>query len=411
MNFRFLRIAGIFFALPRRQGAAGSLKQYIRNCLNPVFAGLLLAAGGLALASQDEVSHYQSKLEKLYQSIDKVKKHLKSRRHKRGNVLTELHRLETEIGENSRKLQKTGKKSRQLQQRARKLKQQLQRLDRKLGQQQAALAELFRAAYMLGAQQQLKMLLNQEDPASLSRIQQYFDYLNRARTRQIAAFEQSIRDKQRLQADIESTLATLQTTLASQRAQKKRLNQQRRSRAALLVRLEQEIQQQELTLSDLEDSRNRIENLLKSLGELLADIPPGPGDQLRFASLRGKLPRPVAGRLVAAFGQPKQQGGLKWNGVLIASGYGEPVKAVSYGRVAFADWLQGFGFITIIDHGNGYMTLYGHNESLFKQAGDWVEAGEVIATVGDSGGHDRPGLYFEIRERGKPVNPARWFGG
>ncbi len=388
------------------------MKQYIRKRLSLALALVLtlLASSPLA-ADTDDVSRYQSKLEKLYKSIDKVKKHLKTRRHKRGNVLTELHQLEAEIGKNSLKLKKTDKKVRQLEHRIEKLKKELRQLNRKLRQQQAALAELFRAAYMLGAQQQLKMLLNQQDPASLGRVQVYFDYLNRARAQQIAEFEQSIKHKQRLQTDINASLQNLKSTLASQKAQKKKLNQQRRSRAALLARLEQEIQQQEQNLSELESSRNRIENLLKSLGELLADIPPGPGDEADFASLKGALPRPVAGRFIARFGQAKQQGGLKWNGVLIASDYGEPVKAVSYGRVAFADWLQGFGFITIIDHGKGYMTLYGHNESLFKQAGDWVEAGEVIATVGDSGGHSRPGLYFEIRERGKPVNPARWFGG
>ncbi len=388
------------------------MKQYIRKRLSLALAvALTLLASSPLAAETDEVSRYQSKLEKLYKSIDKVKKHLKTRRHKRGNVLTELHQLEADIGENALKLKKTDKNVRQLKVRINKLNKELRLLENRLRQQQAALAELFRAAYMLGAQQQLKMLLNQQDPASLGRVQAYFDYLNRARAQRIAEFEQSIKHKQRLQTDINASLQNLKSTLASQKAQKKKLNQQRRSRAALLARLEQEIQQQEQNLSELESSRNRIENLLKSLGELLADIPPGPGDKADFASLRGKLPRPVAGRFIARFGQAKQQGGLKWNGVLIASEYGEPVKAVSYGRVAFADWLQGFGFITIIDHGKGYMTLYGHNESLFKQAGDWVEAGEVIATVGDSGGHSHPGLYFEIRERGKPVNPARWFGG
>lgn len=145
-----------------------------------------------------------------------------------------------------------------------------------------------------------------------------------------------------------------------------------------------------------------------SLGQLLADIPAAPGEQQPFKHQKGQLPWPVQGPFLAHYGQLKNQGGLKWNGVLIGAPYGTPIKTVSHGRVAFSDWLQGFGFITIVDHGDGYMSLYGHNESQFKQAGDWVSAGEVIATTGDSGGQPDSGLYFEIRSRGKPVNPKSW---
>ena len=145
-----------------------------------------------------------------------------------------------------------------------------------------------------------------------------------------------------------------------------------------------------------------------SLGELLADIPQSPSDARPFKQQKGKLPWPTSGPFLATFGEPRKQGGLTWNGVLISAKHGTPVRAISHGRVAFADWLQGFGFITIIDHGEGYMSLYGHNETLVKQAGDWVDAGEVIATSGDSGGQPMPGVYFEIRSRGKPVNPSRW---
>ena len=161
-------------------------------------------------------------------------------------------------------------------------------------------------------------------------------------------------------------------------------------------------------MSNLETSRGRIENLLKSLGELLADIPTSPSENQPFVSQKGKLPWPVNGRFLNNFGQPKNYGDLKWNGVLIKAELGTPVRVVSHGRVAFSDWLQGFGFITIVDHGDGYMSLYGHNESLFKQTGDWVQAGEVIATAGDSGGQPTSGVYFEIRSRGKPINPSKW---
>ena len=140
----------------------------------------------------------------------------------------------------------------------------------------------------------------------------------------------------------------------------------------------------------------------------MADIPIAPGDNKPFKQQKGLLPWPVQGPFIARYGQSRNRGDLKWNGILIGSTYGTPVQAVSHGRIAFSDWLQGYGFITIVDHGDGYMSLYGHNESLFKQAGDWVAAGEIIATTGDSGGQPKPGLYFEIRSRGKPVDPYLW---
>jgi septal ring factor EnvC (AmiA/AmiB activator) len=145
-----------------------------------------------------------------------------------------------------------------------------------------------------------------------------------------------------------------------------------------------------------------------SLGELLADIPNEPVEQQPFDQLKGKLPWPIKGSFSAQFGTVRNQSDLTWNGVIIDSAYNTPVRAISYGRVAFADWLQGYGFITIIDHNDGFMSLYGHNQELYKQAGDWVESGEVIATVGDSGGQNDSGLYFELRSQGKPIDPNQW---
>ena len=133
-----------------------------------------------------------------------------------------------------------------------------------------------------------------------------------------------------------------------------------------------------------------------------------PGDQKPFGQLKRNLPWPVKGKFSAAFGTSRNTGDLRWNGVVIDSDYGKPVRAISHGRIVFADWLQGYGFITIIDHNDGYLSLYGHNQDQYKQAGDWVEAGETIATIGDSGGQPKSGLYFEIRHQGKPINPKQW---
>ena len=370
---------------------------------------VLLCADSAAIASQnDEFERYQKKLERVQQSIKKVQKHLKNTRYKRGHVVTELKDLEGEISKNSNALSKTEAKIDDLEQSISGMRTELNQLQNQLKSQRQRLAEQVRAAYAIGHQQQVKMLLNQQDPADIGRVMVYFDYLNRAREQQISAFLHNIAQKERVENKLNTAMSDYRQSLKKSKKQKNSLLSQRLKRKQLLSTLEQKINNQEKNLTELEGSRGRIENLLMSLGELLADIPQSPTDSMPFKQQKGKLPWPVSGPFLATYGEPRKQGGLKWNGVLISAKHGTPVRAVSHGRIAFADWLQGFGFITIIDHGDGYMSLYGHNETLVKEAGDWVDAGTVVATSGDSGGQPMPGVYFEIRARGKPINPGKW---
>lgn len=370
---------------------------------------LLFIFQPMVLADENQgFQQYQKKLERLHQSINKVKKHLKTTRYKRSNVITDLKQLESDISKNTRALNKTEARIKKLNKEMSTLRRELDQLQTRLGSQQQQLAEQARAAYAIGHQQQIKMLLNQQDPAEMGRVMVYFDYLNRAREQQISDFLEGIAEKQRLDQQLGEALDEHKQSLAKRKKQKHSLYSQRLKRNRLLARLEKQINDQEQSLAGLEQSRHRIENLLMSLGELLADIPQSPSDKRPFKQQKGKLPWPASGPFLATYGEPRNQGDLKWKGVLIGAAHGSPVRAISRGRVAFADWLQGFGFIAIIDHGEGYMSLYGHNESLFKQAGDWVDSGEVIATIGDSGGQPLPGVYFEIRSRGKPINPKNW---
>ena len=378
------------------------------NCLIILLFFLILLDIPVFASSNEDFQLYQEKLERVQKSIKKVQEHLKSTRYKRGHVVTDLKQLESEISTNSAELARTEQKIADLNTTVGDLRADLATLQSRLDEQRETLAEQLRAAYATGRQQQVKLLLNQQDPAEMGRVMVYFDYLNHARERHIQSFLHSIGEKKRIEEQLNSALAEYQDNLDKRNTQKKSLLSQRLKRNELLARLEREISNQEKNLSELEGSRNRIENLLMSLGELLADIPQSPSDAKPFNQQKGKLPWPASGPFLATYGEPRKQGGLKWNGVLISTRHGTPVRAISHGRVAFADWLQGFGFIAIIDHGEGYMSLYGHNETLVKQAGDWVDAGEVIATSGDSGGQPMPGVYFEIRSRGKPVNPSTW---
>lgn len=355
-----------------------------------------------------DIPVYQQKLDRLQQSIVNIQKHLKDTRSHRGHTLTELQQLESEISRNARSLKKTEDQIKTINSRITELKQNLNRLANLLKQQKSILNEQLRAAYALGAQQNMKMMLNQQDPAVTGRVQAYFSYLNKARETEIQQFIQNIESKQQQEQELSETLDSQKLALASRKKQKRQLQKQRLDRNQLLAQLDEKIKNQEQTLTGLESSRNKIEDLLRSLGQLLADIPATPGEKKPFKQQKGALPWPVKGPFIARYGQSRNKGDLKWNGVLIGSPYGTPVQAVSHGRIAFSDWLQGYGFISIVDHGDGYMSLYGHNETLFKQAGDWVNAGEVIATTGDSGGQPDPGLYFEIRARGKPIDPYQW---
>ncbi len=383
--------------------------QLLRNTIVTfLFLCLFTTSASVSASKNEDMSHYQNKLEKLQKSIEKIQQHLKGSKKQRSYVVTELNKLEVRISENARILIRLENDIINIQQQKKDLQNELTLLNQQLAEQRRILAEQMRSAYSMGHQQNLKMLLNQQDPSKAGRTQEYFNYLNRARQQQISSFLDTFEQKKLTERNLRQTLETQNKLLLTQKEEKRKRQKQRMQRKNLLSELSVKIKNQENTLTSLESSRGRIENLLKSLGELLADIPSGPSENQPFISQKGLLPWPVSGTFLGKFGDKKSVGDLKWNGVLIQAELGTPVRVISHGRVAFSDWLQGFGFITIVDHGEGYMSLYGHNESLFKQTGDWVQAGEVIATAGDSGGQLVSGVYFEIRSRGKPVNPAKW---
>ncbi len=190
-------------------------------------------------------------------------------------------------------------------------------------------------------------------------------------------------------------------------AEQDKLQQQRQQRAFVLAALRQKMQADKSEIRQLDRNRQRLNQLLTELKNLLDDLPDNLG-AVRFARLKGRLPPPVSGAIIHAYGAPKGRQGRRWEGLVFAATAGEPVKAVAYGRVAFADWLRGYGLLVVMDHGDGYMSLYGHNEALLVEPGDWVDAGEEIALAGNSGALAQPALYFELRHNAQPVNPQLW---
>ena len=270
----------------------------------------------------------------------------------------------------------------------------------------AALAGQLRAAYLIGRQEPLKLLLNQEDPALAGRMFVYYSYFGRARAGQIHLIEEDVRRLAELDTELAAEDERLAELEKQQRAQLLDLEQAREKRSVVLANLEVQSRGRVQNLERLRSQQAGLEKLVRELRAAMERFPVEGNDA--FTRLRGKLAWPVSGRLVARFGESRA-GGVQWDGVLVATERGAPVKTVCAGRVIYADWLPGLGLLTIVDHGDGYLSLYGHNERLYKAAGERVEAGDTIAAAGDSGGSPRPELYFEIRKAGRPVDPRPWF--
>ncbi len=268
------------------------------------------------------------------------------------------------------------------------------------------LAEQILAAYRLGRESRLKLVLNQDSPANLSRTLAYYDYIGRAQTDRINELKQVLDTLDSMQAKVNIELTALDEVQSKQQRVLDDLTEQRETRQGLIETLAGQIGTDESRLDELQANRRDLEALLDRLSDALADIPADLGKRLGPAELKGKLPMPLKGPVRSAYGQ-QRSAGMRWHGWLIGANSGSEVSAIAYGRVAYADWLRGYGLLIIIDHGDGFLSLYANNESLLFDVGDWIEPGAIISTVGSSALSDN-GLYFEIRKDGKALDPAIW---
>lgn len=262
------------------------------------------------------------------------------------------------------------------------------------------------AAYRLGRESRLKLLLNQDSPALLSRTLAYYDYFSRSQATQINELKQVLLTLDEMQEKINVKLSALDVVQRDQQVVLDEMTGQRQQREKVIATLSSQVTSNEMRLAELERDRRDLEALLERLSSALADIPADLGQQHALRGLKGKVPMPVKGRVKHAFGQDRTAG-LSWQGWLIDAEVGKEVKTIAHGRVAYSDWLRGYGLLMIIDHGDGFMSLYANNESLLCEVGEWVEAGSNISTVGTSPLNGN-GLYFEIRKNGKAMDPAAW---
>jgi len=378
----------------------------------PLALVLCLALGlsaGAPAAEDPNPAKAEAELKAVRSQIDKVQAELERDAGRRDKISRELEESETTVSGARGELDKLRRERAAHTARRAELAAARRTEESALGKSRAALAGQIRAASMIGHEEPLKLLLNQRDPAQTGRVLTYYQYFGRARATQIAAINSHIAELATLDAGLAEEEARLVALEEQQKSELSRLQAARERRGRALATLEAESKNRARELARLKEQQGGLEKLVRELRRALERIDKFPTDSKdAFAKLRGKLSWPVAGKLVASFGQ-NRAGGVKWDGVLVSGAQGTAVRAVYHGRVVYADWLSGLGLLTIIDHGDGYLSLYGHNERLYKEVGERVTAGDTIATVGDSGGRSTPALYFEIRKAGRPIDPRPWF--
>jgi len=346
-----------------------------------------------------------TKLNTLQQKMRGLNQTLTKKRVAKTSAVNQLEKTDVAIGNISKRLKTIETQLKQQNTILAQLQQQQGQQQRRLLQQRNTLTQQFRQAYLLGQHQYIKMLLNQQNPSQLDRTLTYYSYINKARLQLITTIKQTLHNIQDNQEKITSHTSQLKTLKKKRHTEQEQLIAKRRLQNQLVSNLNQEINTRQRKLTELDKDEKNLERILSKL-RTRKTIPSH--NTLPFYKLRGKLPWPTLGKIEISYGTHVDQSQLQYTGVLINAKQGQAIDAISWGRVVFANWLKGYGLLLIIDHGKGYMTLYGHNNSLYKKVGDQVKPGELIATVGHSGGNQHAGLYFEIRHNGNPVNPAAW---
>lgn len=273
--------------------------------------------------------------------------------------------------------------------------------------QEDLIKQAIRASYISGQEPYLKLLLNQQDPAQSARMLYYYDRFNRERLARVERFRQTLTALVATRSEIEASSRERDERETQLQSQLDALSAEQAQRNTLLEALEVDIALRSDELQQLSEDRGRLEALVAKIQEAIASIPP-PEQLTPFAQARGKLPWPVAGEALNRFGAAYSDGNLHRQGIVLSVAVGSPVRAVHPGRVVFADWLRGSGLLVVVDHGEGYLSLYANNQSLVKRKGDWVNRGEALATSGENSGMDSPGIYFEIRHNGQAQDPALW---
>ena len=383
---------------------------------------LIWACSAASLAAQDPGK--QQELKELRGRIQALQEELEQANEDRSEVADALKKSERRISDVNRGLRDLESRQRKLSKNLRQLNDDTQSTQKEIADQQVRLAALLKERYIQGGGDAIKLMLNGQNPGEVARNLEYYGYIGRARAELIRQHRDALARLRELQDKTREQNDSLNQLRQDRVAQKKALEAEKGERQQVLYKLSRQIRDQRKEIDTLVRDEKRLTRLIEKLAKLAtlknkSNPSVKPGEKvdrvadaslagLDFARLRGKLALPVAGEILHKFGQSREGGGPAWKGLFIRARQGQEVRAVGSGQIAFADWLRGFGNLLIVDHGDGYLSLYSNNESLYKQPGESVRAGDVVAAVGATGGQDEPGLYFELRHQGKPFDPLSW---
>ena len=379
-----------------------------------------LLLGTWASQSHAEDLQTSGELNKVESDISVVKQDMQRLSEQKDNLQSLLADIEKRYGETAALLRTLQIKIEQKRQGLDKIRQDMQTFQQEIDKLNSELAGQIKAAYAMGQEERLKLMLNKQDPALSGRMMIYFNYINKERLKKLADLEAAVQRLDQLDKQKKTETEFLERDLEQKKSEQTALDEARKKRNELLVQIGNDFSSNEQQLNQLQINEDRLKSLMATLPiteeELAADaeqtkeLSPAmenpPELKADFSTLKGSLPWPVRGRLAQKFGSPRTEG--VWDGVLIDAPEGMEIKAVTQGKVVYAEWMRGYGLLIIVDHGHGYMTLYAFNQSLYKKMGDTVEAGDVIASVGQSGGRSQSGLYFGIRKKGVPIDPLEW---
>ena len=382
------------------------------------FFPLFLLLSGLLLTGTVSANQ-QEELDNLRQRISKMQSEIAKTSESKSEAADALRESEKAISDSNRKIADLTEQQHEADAKLNQLQTQQQQLKQHLGRQQTLLSKLLYQQYLGGKHEYLKLMLDNQDPNKVARDLQYFRYIARNRAAWLQNLHSDLNSLNSVSDKVHAQSETLSTLRAEQATQKEKLLQDQHDRQQVLGKISKQLTQQRHEISRLQHDENRLARLVTKIAAILAKpktsstlhsdiIPDNRFDGKPFEQLRGKLALPVKGEISNKFGTARPDSTVLWKGLFIKTSSGQSVKAVAAGQVVFADWLRGFGNIIIVDHGNAYMSLYGNNETLYKQVGDQVRGGDTIATVGNSGGNSDSGLYFELRHESQPLDPMKW---
>jgi septal ring factor EnvC (AmiA/AmiB activator) len=360
-----------------------------------------------ASKGQSDEEQAREQLKDLQREIRAVTKQISTEKNRKSSLQNQLRKADIELGA----LQKNIAQNESALQTSRKELADLNGREQVLIQsrdaQQALVAREIRSAYQMGRQGQLKILLNQDDPNTLARALTYYQYFYQARGKHIDRYREILTELKKLEVAIVKATNELENKKQTLKKQQKNLINAKKTRELAVSNLLASIASKDGKLKQMQQDQQELKHLLEAIEKAVVNLKM-PENYKSFSAAKGSMPWPISGRASHRFGNSRNSGKMRWQGVTIPAKAGVNISAIHHGRVVYADWLRGSGLLLIIDHGDDYMSLYAHNQSLLAEVGEWVNSGSTIATVGSSGGQDRPALYFEVRHKGKPVNPASW---